>query len=157
MDKIQYEKISKPFLNKKSEIQLMNKLLTTIGYISYPILLVLSYYQNNLMKVLLVPASGFVLLTFVRKAINRKRPYETLNITPIIQKNKKGNSMPSRHVFSMSIIALSWFLVSPIIGAILVVCSILLACIRVIGGVHYPSDVLIAMLSACIWSCLYLF
>ncbi len=160
MNEKQYERISAPFRSdsKTKLLNGMNKCITTLGYISYPILVMLTFlYQKELLlKVILIPATGFILLTFVRKAINRKRPYETLNIQPLIIKNKKGHSMPSRHVFSMSIIAVSWYVVSPIVGSILLVSSIIMGMIRVIGGVHYPSDVLVGFLSACLWGLWYL-
>ena len=158
MYKNYYEKISEPFRNKMEFINIVNKLLTTIGYISYPILLLCTWFikKELLLPMILIPGSGFVLLTFVRKAINRKRPYESYNIDPIIKKDTKGNSMPSRHVFSMSIIAVSWFVLFPFVGSILFCISLLLACIRVIGGVHYISDVVVAIVCACVWGMLYL-
>lgn len=160
MNEIQYEKISAPFREEKKQkaLLLINKLLTALGYITYPLLLIYSFFyvSEKCISFLLIPASGFILLTFIRKKINKPRPYETLNITPIIKKDTKGNSMPSRHVFSLSMIAFSWFVISPIIGTTLIVCSMLIATIRVIGGVHYPSDVIVGMLCALIWSLLYL-
>ena len=157
MNSKQYEKISKPFRNNKNILLLLNKLLTLIGYTSYPILIICTWFMKKelFLPVILIPGSGFILLTFVRKAINRKRPYETLDIDPIIKKNKQGNSMPSRHVFSMSIIAVSWFVFNPIVGIILFVCSVLLAYVRVIGGVHYISDVCVAILCALLWGMLF--
>ena len=155
----QYEKLSKPFRKYKSILLFMNKLLTFIGYTSYPILLGWTWFINKelLLPMILIPGIGFILLTFVRKAINRKRPYETYNIDSMIKKDTKGNSMPSRHVFSMSIIAVSWLVVSPIVGSVLLLFSILLAFIRVIGGVHYISDVIVAIICACVWGLLFIF
>ena len=155
----QYEKLSKPFRKYKSILLFMNKLLTFIGYTSYPILLGWTWFINKelLLPMILIPGIGFILLTFVRKVINRKRPYETYNIDSMIKKDTKGNSMPSRHVFSMSIIAVSWFVVSPIVGSVLLLFSILLAFIRVIGGVHYISDVIVAIICACVWGLLFIF
>lgn len=155
----QYEKLSKPFRKYKSILLFMNKLLTFIGYTSYPILLGWTWFINKelLLPMILIPGIGFILLTFVRKAMNRKRPYETYNIDSMIKKDTKGNSMPSRHVFSMSIIAVSWLVVSPIVGSVLLLFSILLAFIRVIGGVHYISDVIVAIICACIWGLLFIF
>ena len=75
----------------------------------------------------------------------------------MIKKDTKGNSMPSRHVFSMSIIAVSWLVVSPIVGSVLLLFSIFLAFIRVIGGVHYISDVIVAIICACVWGLLFIF
>lgn len=160
MNKKQYEKISAPFRSesKKKILLLLNKVITLLGYISYPILVILVfiYQKEQLLRVIMIPAIGFLLLTLIRKGINRKRPYETLNIHPLIIKDKKGNSMPSRHVFSMTIIAVSWFIISPIVGIIFIICSIMMAMIRVIGGVHYPSDVLVGFISACLWGLWYL-
>ena len=160
MNETQYEKISRPFRNNNRVKILLfaNKLLTSIGYVSYPILLICTWFINKerILDVILIPAIGFVLLTFIRKAINRQRPYESLDIEPSIKKNKKGNSMPSRHVFSMAIIAISWFVISPLVACILIACAVLLACIRVIGGVHYISDVLVALICAFVWGLLYI-
>ena len=160
MDEIKYEKISAPFRSesKRKILLLLNKMITLLGYISYPILviLVLVYQKEQFLKVIMIPASGFCILTFIRKGINRKRPYETLNIQPLIIKDKKGHSMPSRHVFSMTIIAVSWLMISPIIGSILLICSLMMGMIRVVGGVHYPSDVLVGFLCACLWGFWYL-
>ncbi len=160
MDEIKYEKISAPFRSesKRKILLLLNKMITLLGYISYPILVILVfiYQKEQLLKVIMIPAAGFFILTFIRKGINRKRPYETLNIKPLIIKDKKGHSMPSRHVFSMTIIAVSWLIVSPIVGIILLICSLIMGMIRVIGGVHYPSDVLVGFISACLWGLWYL-
>ena len=48
---------------------------------------------------LLVPASGFILLSVIRKAINWPRPYELGALPPLLEREGKGSSMPSRHVF----------------------------------------------------------
>jgi len=160
MDALQYEKISAPFRasNRQKQLLFINKLLTIIGYVTYPILLLYTLLNNFklCLAVVFIPASGFLLLSFIRKKIDKKRPYEALKITPIIKKDTKGNSMPSRHVFSLSMIAVSWFVVSPVIGSILLICSIGIAMIRVIGGVHYPSDVLVGFLCAILWGTFYL-
>ena len=66
--------------------------------------------------------------------------------------------MPSRHVFSSTIIAMSALSLSPWFGFILLFLTALLALVRVLGGVHYPKDVLVGY--ACgllVGSLLYLF
>ena len=155
MTKELYEKISRPFSQgtAKKLLLITNKLLTAIGYTAYPLMLVYMFFKapEKLMAAILVPGTGFVLLTFVRKAINRPRPYEALDITPIIKKDTKGNSMPSRHVFSMTEIAVTAFLLSPAVGGVLLFFSLALAFIRVIGGVHYPTDVAAGIISAVCW------
>ncbi len=151
----QYEKISAPFRTpaRTKALKTANILITAIGYASYPLMLIYLYFTqiNALVPAIAVPAAGFCLLTVIRRKINRPRPYQALDIKPLIHKDKQGKSMPSRHVFSMTIIAVTAFLVSPAIGVILLILSFMLAAIRAIGGVHYPSDVIVGALSAIIW------
>ena len=95
------------------------KVMTGIMYGAYPVLLILLGIRGEkeqLIRTILVPGVSFVLLTAVRARINRPRPYETWNIDPIIHKDTRGNSMPSRHVFSSAVIAMAWLPVSPTVG-----------------------------------------
>ena len=59
-------------------------------------------------KLILTPLTSFIVVSFFRKCIDAKRPYVKYNITPLVKKEKKGESMPSRHVFSITIIAMCW-------------------------------------------------
>ena len=54
--------------------------------------------------------------------------------------------MPSRHIFSMFMIAMGWLVFWPPMGWTLLVVGVLLAVIRVLGGVHFPRDVLVGAL-----------
>ena len=94
-----------------------------------------------------LPGAGFILLTLVRAKINRPRPYETWDIRPLIHKDTKGNSMPSRHVFSSAVIAMAWLPVYPPAGVLFLILTAAAALIRVLGGVHYPSDVTVGFLT----------
>ena len=151
----QYEKISAPFRTESriKALRFMNKALTALGYTLYPLMVAYLYFTDRpeWICTVMVPGVGFILLSEIRRKINRPRPYETLDIQPIINKKTKGESMPSRHVFSMTIIAVTAFVVSPVIGWVLIICSILLAAIRAVTGVHYPSDVAVGFLSAVVW------
>lgn len=120
-----------------------NKILTYLCYVLYPCLLVILLLTRSplLLRSFLTPAISFVLLSLVRKKINCPRPYETLDITPLIHKNTKGKSFPSRHVFSVFVIAGTWFAYCPVVGIILGVIGLSMAVVRVLGGVHYPRDV----------------
>lgn len=152
----QYKKISAPFRTERriKILKITNKVVTASGFAAYPILLFYLYLTctDKLFAAIAVPASGFILLTVIRRKINRPRPYVTLDIQPLIPKEKKGNSMPSRHVFSMTIIAAAWFTVSPAVSAILMILSVVLAFIRIIGGIHYPSDVAAGAVCAILWA-----
>lgn len=113
-------------------------------YLVYGAVLVVTLWQRSgqFWRVLAVPAAVFVLGTLLRAAINRPRPYEALNFTPLFPKDTKGQSMPSRHCFSAAAIAGTAWYVLPPLGAVLAVLGVLIAISRVVTGVHYISDVL---------------
>lgn len=142
-----YEKLSAPFRkNQKllSALLLLNRGLTLPIYAAYPLLLLwlLCNRDPRFLRVLLVPAISFILLSFIRGRIDAPRPYEALDIQPLIHKDTKGHSFPSRHVFSASVIACAFLYIIPPIGIILLIFAVLLAIVRVLGGVHFPRDVL---------------
>lgn len=121
------------------------KAATGIMYAAYPFLLIryaLAGEGRELLAAVLIPGIGFILLTAVRAKINRRRPYESWDINPLIRKDTKGNSMPSRHVFSSAVIAMAWIPVSAAAGTFFLIVTAAAALIRVLGGVHYPSDVI---------------
>ena len=97
-----------------------------------------------MIRAILVPGISFVMLPFGRKLINRPRPYEAFDVPSVIKKDTKGKSFPSRHVFSATIIAMTFILASPWtwLGIAFLVVAVLLAIVRVISGVHYISDVI---------------
>lgn len=146
MTKETYDNIAEPFRKNRGLLVLLkvcNKLCTLVGFAAYPVLIALLYFTGGPAWIiyLVIPALCFVLLTVIRRKLDTKRPYELLDIEPLIAKEKKGNSFPSRHVFSMFLIAGCWCGVSVPIGMTAFLCGILLAVIRVIGGVHFPKDV----------------
>ena len=123
-----------------------NRILTGIVYVYYPLLLLFLLMEGDLAKLLrciLVPGVSFVLVSVARKKIGAPRPYEVWNVTPIIAKESKGNSFPSRHAFSVFIIVMTrWYVTQP--GGFrffLLPIGIALAVLRVLGGVHFPADV----------------
>ena len=153
MKKETYIKMTQPFRDNPGlakGIHIANKLCTLTMYIAYPILLVYLFFNAKYSsyfsfdKAVLVPGISFVALTLVRKLINRPRPYEKFEMPPVMKKDTKGNSFPSRHVFSATMIAMTFLLMSPWswLGLIFLVVSVLLAVVRVVSGVHYISDVI---------------
>lgn len=121
-----------------------NKLETYLFYIAYPLLLVLEFAFGSplLLRSIIVPAMAFVLVTLMRRLLNFKRPYEELSIQPLIKKDTLGKSFPSRHVFSCYMIAMAWLPFNGIVGVVLLLLGLDMMFIRVVGGVHYPQDVL---------------
>lgn len=136
-----------------------NRLMTVTMPLVYLALLVTTYLQLRLSQqvgiYLFIPASGFVILSLFRKKINHPRPYETWDISPLLEKDSLGQSMPSRHVFSATIISMACFHAWTLIGTILLICSGLLALVRVLGGVHYPKDVLVGYTCGLVWGFLF--
>lgn len=140
----QYTRWAKPFRGKEPLVQKLNRMLTDLGWLMYPVLLAALVLKGDarLIRCILVPGVSFVIVTLVRRWINAPRPYEKLDIDPIIHKDTKGQSMPSRHVFSMFVIAMTYLWVWPVMGVVLLMLGVVLAGLRVIGGVHFPRDVL---------------
>ena len=128
-------------------MRVFNRMMTVLMPLAYLTLLGSNFISKGLgqelVTYIMVPASGFVLLTLVRKWINQPRPYETWGIIPLLDKDSSGNSMPSRHVFSATIISMACLHASLPVGLVLLVLSALLGLVRVLGGVHYPKDVLV--------------
>lgn len=82
------------------------------------------------------------LLSLGRSLYNRPRPYQTWAIQPLIKKDSLGKSFPSRHVFSATVIAMLALTLNPWLGGAMLFLAGALAFLRVLGGVHYPSDVM---------------
>ena len=78
----------------------------------------------------------------ITRLYNRPRPYQTWDIQPLIKKDSLGKSFPSRHVFSATVIAMLALMINPWLGGTMLFLAAILAILRVLGGVHYPSDVL---------------
>lgn len=142
-----------------SLLRFFNRFMTAVMPIVYLTLLATTYLQEGLGKkiwvYLFVPASGFVILSFFRKKINAPRPYEEWTIKPLLDRDSPGQSMPSRHVFSATIISMACFHASLSVGVILLVLSAFLGLVRVLGGVHYPKDVVVGYICALVWGVLF--
>ena len=136
---------NKPFL--LSLLRTFNRFMTAVMPMIYLTLLATTYLQQGLGKqvgiYLFIPASGFVILSFLRKKINALRPYEVWEIVPLLDRDSPGQSMPSRHVFSATIISMACLHASLSVGVILLVLSAFLGLVRVSGGVHYLKDVVV--------------
>ena len=146
MTKEQYIRITEPLRNdpeKTKRVVSMNQLLTSVVFMVYPLYMAVLYGEKDpkLLKVILVPAISFVLVTVFRKMINAPRPYEKFGIPPVIEKDTKGKSFPSRHVFSVFIIAVTIFYSHPGPGIVIGLIGVAMAVIRVLGGVHEVRDV----------------
>ncbi|MGT2924045.1 phosphatase PAP2 family protein [Streptococcus caviae] len=144
-----YENLTEPIRTRPGLIRLIkwtNSLITKLMPILYLLLLAYLCWSQKTIGALgpyiIIPATAFILLSLVRRILNSPRPYEVWEIQPLITKQTKGQSMPSRHVFSATVISVCVLHETLFLGLVLLLLSLLLALCRVLGGVHYPKDVI---------------
>ena len=157
-----YDRIAGNIENKPCLLSLLrtfNRFMTVVMPMIYLTMLATTYLQQGLGKqvliYVLIPASGFVILSLLRKKINASRPYEVWEIVPLLDRDSPGQSMPSRHVFSATIISMACLHASLTMGMICLTLSALLGLVRVLGGVHYPKDVVVGYICALVWGVLF--
>lgn len=157
-----YDHIASKIENRPIFLSLLrtfNRFMTVVMPMIYLTLLATTYLQQGLGKQVLIyvfiPASGFVILSFLRKKINAPRPYEEWTIKPLLDRDSPGQSMPSRHVFSATIISMACLHASLTMGMICLTLSALLGLVRVLGGVHFPKDVVVGYICALVWGVIF--
>lgn len=157
-----YDHIAGKIENRPIFLRLLrafNRFMTVVMPIVYLTLLTTIYFREGFGKQVLIyvfiPASGFVILSLLRKKINAPRPYEVWEIIPLLDRDSPGQSMPSRHVFSATIISMACLHASLTMGMICLTLSALLGLVRVLGGVHFPKDVLVGYICALVWGVIF--
>ncbi len=130
-------------------LRIIYRYLPLLIYAVYPVLLINNFIviikggsPENFIRTLTVPAVTFLSVSILRVIINKPRPYEAMNIDPLIKKDTIGKSFPSRHSASIFTIAMASFGFSVWVGIALIVIGIIMCISRVIAGVHYISDVI---------------
>ena len=146
MTKEQYIKITEPLRSNQeraNRVTSLNHVLTALVFCVYPLYLFMLFADKDpwLWRAILVPAVSFVGLSIVRKIINAPRPYEKFDMPPVLEKDTKGKAFPSRHGFSVFIIAMTIFYEHPGTGVMLGIIGLLLGIVRVLVGVHEPKDI----------------
>ena len=140
-------------------LRVFNRFMTVVMPIVYLTLLTTIYFREGFGKQVLmyvfIPASGFVILSFLRKKINAPRPYEVWEIVPLLDRDSPGQSMPSRHVFSATTISMACLHASLTMGMICLTLSAFLGLVRVLGGVHFPKDVVVGYICGLVWGVLF--
>ena len=157
-----YNHIAGKIENKPIFLRLLrafNRFMTVVMPIVYLTLLTTIYFREGFGKQVLIyvfiPASGFVILSLLRKKINAPRPYEEWDIKPLLDRDSPGQSMPSRHVFSATIISMACLHASLTMGMICLTLSAFLGLVRVLGGVHYPKDVVVGYICGLVWGVIF--
>ena len=119
--------------------------VTALTVISY-ILVLIVFYNVGLIKFIeavAVPGISFAAVSLFRLLYNAPRPYEVNDITPMSGKKTKGKSMPSRHTFSIFVIAMTVFYYDYRFGICLLFAGVILAALRVLERVHFVKDVVV--------------
>lgn len=142
-----YVKISdyvRSFKYGEQAVKFINVFATRIVYVAFIALLIIMALQKDerFIRVVLVTGISFVMLSVLRRIFNSERPYTKYDFEPIMKKDKTGESMPSRHVFSAFVIGIAFFYIQPWMGIIVFVLGVIMCFGRVIAGVHFPKDVI---------------
>ena len=150
MTKSAYDKIESYFNRHKRQLtafRFVNKTLTPFVFVSYfgllgYLIFAFGILDKRFQYAVIIPAVTFISVSVFRKIFNNKRPYEEIDFNPIIQKDKQGQSFPSRHCASIFIIAMTFLYINVYIGIFYLLLGVLMCICRVIGGVHYIKDVI---------------
>ena len=141
-----YEQWAAPLRGRPGVVRALNIVnhgIVVVFYAAYALLLGWACVSDpwKLAPLVGVTAVGFAAVSFFRRRFNAPRPYECCSIAPLIARDGAGKSFPSRHAFSAFAIAASWFVASAPVAVVLLVAAVVLAVCRVLGGVHFPRDV----------------
>ena len=147
---IAYKAITEHIKNNNGLVTALNVLDKAITYITVIIYVWFLLYAavvnpsgdcTLLYRSIIVPGVSFLIVSLFRKIISAPRPYEVYGFVPALNKDTQGKSFPSRHVFSIIMIALTIMQASIWVAVVVLVLGVALAVIRVIGGVHFIKDV----------------
>lgn len=146
-----YEQWAAPLRGRPGVVRALNIVnhgIVVVFYAAYALLLGWACVSDpwKLAPLVGVTAVGFAAVSFFRRRFNAPRPYECCSIAPLIARDGAGKSFPSRHAFSAFAIAASWFAASAPVAVVLLVAAVVLAICRVLGGVHFPRDVIVGAL-----------
>lgn len=105
-------------------------------------------YPHNLIRLMVEPTATLAITIILRIIVNRRRPSEKYDLTPIDGSKKTGHSFPSIHVAMAVSIALSVIPSGPNMGLLLSTLAGVITFTRLITGVHYMSDIITSVVIA---------
>lgn len=103
--------------------------------------------HSGLKQFIFVPAVVYLLIKIIPYIYNRKRPFADLGIKSLVEQ-RSDHSFPSTHSSSSFIIALAVLNLNFLAGIILILTAFLTALSRIMVGVHYPLDIVGAIVIA---------
>lgn len=131
--------------DRKMTLYKANSVITAVFYPIFAALICFLWASDapGLWRTILTCGISFIVLSVFRKIINAPRPYETdPSVTPPTPHCKKGESFPSRHVFSAFLIVMAMGYHFPVLGVVLLFPACLLAWLRKELHYHHTRDVI---------------
>jgi len=143
-----YQKIRQAFPDGSRRLVLLKFIYSFVSMpfmFAYPIVLVLLWQQNRwgFWHVLTVPAAVLVLCSLLRRVINAPRPYEQPGFDAVLPVRTKGESCPSRHAASVTVLTWTFLYINPNLGSFFIPLAVLVCAVRVIGGIHHLRDIVL--------------
>ncbi len=136
-------------LYKVYKDETVSKILQILSYVSVA-LTVYAYGYNIVVQIpsspltavryVAVCAVPFILVSIMRKLFDAPRPYETYPFYKKPPKSKRGEGFPSRHVFSIFVIAATLAFDNLVLGIGLALLGGILAVCRILLGMHFIRD-----------------
>lgn len=159
MNQKQYQKVltwCKDQPTKEKILTLLCKYSPISVIIIYSIMLGTLFFQQDprLLKVILIPLVTLVIISIMRKLYNSPRPSEVYDIEPLV-KHRQGESFPSRHSASATIIAFSCLYMDTPLGILCFFIALYVCLSRILAGVHFIKDVLAAVIISSLFGSLF--
>lgn len=142
----------------KRAVIFLDRWLPLVPFAGYPVLLVLLNLQlfrlmgagqreavlemmQHIARAVFVPALTLWGGTVLRRKLDLPRPYDQPGFTPLVAKETRGRSFPSRHALSAAVLAAVWLYFYPLVGRIMTAVALGIGALRVMAGVHFVRDV----------------
>ncbi len=135
------------------------KLTAKYSYPFYYVIYVLGFFLTvslgigEMFLYVIIPFTLFLINNFTRSLLNKKRPFQELDIIPLLE-HRPSPSCPSNHAACAVVIALAFTHTAlcrgcPILtaaGIFFVILALFTGLSRVVCGIHYPRDIVIGYL-----------
>ena len=146
MNKENYIKIMSWWQSHKKLLKvtaMAERILEIVTVVGYLVLLLYSAYVNGglLLRSAVTSVIALYGCTLLRFTVNAPRPYQKYDTLPAINKYTKGQSFPSRHLTSISVISISMMYMNTYVGIIFILFTFMMGVLRVLLGVHFVKDV----------------